>query len=76
VAAMNILLTGSVAYDYLMFFPGYFRDHILPDKLEQISLSFLVESMVRMRGVPHRTSPIHWLCSDSAAHLCHSRGGF
>jgi len=50
VAAMNILLTGSVAYDYLMFFPGYFRDHILPDKLEQISLSFLVESMVRMRG--------------------------
>jgi adenosine kinase len=47
---MNIVLTGSVAYDYLMFFPGYFRDHIIPDKLETISLSFLVESMVRMRG--------------------------
>lgn len=47
---MNILLTGSVAYDYLMIFPGYFRDHILPDKLETISLSFLVENMVRLRG--------------------------
>jgi adenosine kinase len=47
---MNILLTGSVAYDYLMTFPGYFRDHILPDRLESISLSFLVTSMVRARG--------------------------
>jgi adenosine kinase len=47
---MNILLTGSVAFDYLMTFPGYFRDHILPDKLDSISLSFLVDSMVRLRG--------------------------
>lgn len=47
---MDILLTGSVAYDYLMTFPGYFRDHILPDHLDKISLSFLVESMVRLRG--------------------------
>lgn len=47
---MEILLTGSVAYDYLMKFPGYFRDHILPDRLDSISLSFLVESMVRLRG--------------------------
>lgn len=47
---MDILLTGSVAFDYLMTFPGYFRDHILPDKLDSISLSFLVDSMVRLRG--------------------------
>lgn len=47
---MNILLTGSVAFDYLMTFPGYFRDHILPERLQTISLSFLVESMVRLRG--------------------------
>ena len=47
---MNILLTGSVAFDYLMTFPGYFRDQILPDRLESISLSFLVTSMVRARG--------------------------
>jgi adenosine kinase len=47
---MSILCTGSVAYDYLMTFPGYFKDHILPDKLESISLSFLVDHMVRQRG--------------------------
>jgi adenosine kinase len=47
---MNIVLTGSIAYDYLMTFPGYFRDHILPDHLDSISLSFLVDSMVRLRG--------------------------
>jgi adenosine kinase len=47
---MNITLTGSVAFDYLMTFPGYFRDHLLPDKLEHISLSLLVTSMVRLRG--------------------------
>jgi adenosine kinase len=46
----SILLTGSVAFDYLMSFPGYFRDHILPDRLDSISLSFLVDSMVRLRG--------------------------
>jgi len=47
---MTILCTGSVAFDYLMSFPGYFRDHIIPEKLETISLSFLVDSMVRQRG--------------------------
>jgi len=47
---MDILLTGSVAFDYLMKFPGYFKDHILPDHLDSISLSFLVESMVRQPG--------------------------
>jgi adenosine kinase len=47
---MDILLTGSVAFDYLMTFPGYFRDHILPDKLDTISLSFLVDSLTRRRG--------------------------
>ena len=47
---MDILLTGSIAYDFLMVFPGYFRDHILPERLDSISLSFLVESMQRQRG--------------------------
>jgi adenosine kinase len=47
---MSIICTGSIAYDYLMSFPGYFRDHILPDRLDSISLSFLVDSMVRQRG--------------------------
>jgi adenosine kinase len=47
---MDIVITGSVAYDYLMRFPGYFKEHILPDRLETISLSFLVESMSVLRG--------------------------
>jgi adenosine kinase len=49
-SSMDILLTGSVAFDYIMHFPGYFKDHILLDRLDSISLSFLVESMVRLRG--------------------------
>jgi adenosine kinase len=47
---MNIVLTGSVAFDYLMTFPGYFKDHILPEHIGKISLSFLVDSMVRRMG--------------------------
>ncbi|MBL6965286.1 MAG: carbohydrate kinase family protein [Anaerolineales bacterium] len=47
---MEIILTGSVAYDYLMTFPGLFKEHFLPEKLDSISLSFLVDSMVRHRG--------------------------
>lgn len=47
---MEILLTGSVAYDYLMTFPGLFKEQILPERLEKISLSFLVDSMSRQRG--------------------------
>jgi adenosine kinase len=47
---MAIFISGSVAFDYLMSFPGYFRENILPDKLDKISLSFLVDSMTRQRG--------------------------
>jgi adenosine kinase len=47
---MSIIVTGSVAYDYLMSFPGRFREHILPDHLHKVSLSFLVDSMRKQRG--------------------------
>jgi adenosine kinase len=47
---MKILISGSVAYDYLMSFPGDFKEHILADQLESISLSFLVDRMVKRRG--------------------------
>ena len=47
---MDILLTGSVAYDYLMTFPGLFKEQILPERLQSISLSFLVDSMSKVRG--------------------------
>lgn len=47
---MNLVLTGSIAYDYLMTFPGTFEEHILPDRLQRLSLSFLVDSLVRRQG--------------------------
>jgi adenosine kinase len=47
---MNIVVTGSFAFDYIMRFPGHFAEHILPDKLESISLSFLVDEMQKVRG--------------------------
>jgi len=47
---MSFVITGSVAYDYLMRYPGRFRDQILPDQLDNISLSFLADSMRRERG--------------------------
>ncbi|HSR19278.1 MAG TPA: carbohydrate kinase family protein [Anaerolineales bacterium] len=47
---MDILLTGSVAFDYLMTFPGLFSEQILPERLSSISLSFLVDSMAKARG--------------------------
>lgn len=47
---MTMVISGSVAYDYLMHFPGRFRDHILPDQLDNLTLSFLADSMKRVRG--------------------------
>jgi len=48
---VNIVVTGSIAYDYIMSFPGYFKDHVLSDKVaDSINLSFLVDRMVRRRG--------------------------
>jgi adenosine kinase len=47
---MDILISGSVAYDYLMTFPGLFKEQFLPERLASISLSFLVDSMTRQRG--------------------------
>lgn len=47
---MSVLITGSIAYDYIMQFPGFFKDYILPEKIENISVSFLVDSMKKQRG--------------------------
>lgn len=47
---MDIVVTGSIAYDYLMRFPGSFREHIMTDALEQVSLSFLVDDMTKHWG--------------------------
>ncbi len=45
-----ILVTGSLAFDYIMNFPGKFSDHIMPDKIHQINLSFLVNSLTKQKG--------------------------
>jgi adenosine kinase len=47
---MDIIVTGSIAFDYLMGFPGRFVEHILPDQLEHLSVSFLVDEMRRQYG--------------------------
>jgi adenosine kinase len=47
---MDVVLTGSIAFDYIMHFPGRFREHILPDHLDSLSLSFLVDTLDRRRG--------------------------
>jgi adenosine kinase len=47
---MKIVVTGSIAYDYLMSFPGKFTEHLLPEHMHRISLSFLVDTMDKRRG--------------------------
>jgi len=47
---MSIIVTGSIAYDYLMSFPGKFTEHFLPEHFSRVSLSFLVDTMDKRRG--------------------------
>ncbi len=49
-AAPRVIVSASLAYDYIMSFPGSFKDHILPDKAHVLSVSFLVDSLRRQRG--------------------------
>lgn len=60
---MRIAVTGSIATDHLMVFPGRFADQLLPDQLAHVSLSFLVDRLeVRRGGV--------------AANIAYGLGGF
>jgi adenosine kinase len=47
---MSIVVTGSIAFDYLMSFPGRFTEHFLPEHMNRVSLSFLVDTMDKRRG--------------------------
>ena len=47
---MKIVVTGSIAFDYLMSFPGKFTEHFLPEHMSRVSLSFLVDTMDKRRG--------------------------
>jgi len=45
-----IIVTGTIAYDYIMDFPGVFSDHILPEEIHKINLSFIVNKFAKRRG--------------------------
>lgn len=45
-----LIVTGSIAYDYIMGFPGNFSDHILPEHTHNINLSFIVSTFAKRRG--------------------------
>ncbi|WP_131767875.1 carbohydrate kinase family protein [Candidatus Protofrankia californiensis] len=58
---MRIAVTGSIATDHLMRFPGRFAEQLLADQLDRISLSFLVDDLVIRRG-------------GAAANICYGLG--
>ncbi|MBU1032205.1 carbohydrate kinase family protein, partial [Patescibacteria group bacterium] len=45
-----IEVTGSLAFDHIMDYQGHFGDHIMPDKIHQINLSFLVNTVKKQKG--------------------------
>ncbi|WP_434444414.1 carbohydrate kinase family protein [Lentzea sp. E54] len=47
---MRLAVTGSIATDHLMVFPGRFTDQLLADRLDSVSLSFLVDTLDVRRG--------------------------
>ena len=47
---MSVLICGSMAYDHIMIFPDQFKNHILPEKVHMINVSFLVPEMRREFG--------------------------
>jgi adenosine kinase len=47
---MSVLICGSLAYDTIMVFPERFKDHILPEKVHILNVSFLVPEMRRQFG--------------------------
>jgi adenosine kinase len=47
---VRIAVTGSIATDHLMTFPGKFTEQLIADKLDKVSLSFLVDDLAIRRG--------------------------
>ena len=47
---MSTLICGSIAFDSIMLFKGRFRDHILPDQVHILNVSFLVPELRREFG--------------------------
>ncbi|MDL2279339.1 carbohydrate kinase family protein [Desulfovibrio sp. OttesenSCG-928-G11] len=47
---MSIYLTGSIAYDRIMNFPGRFTDSILPDQIHNLNVSFFIDRLDEQFG--------------------------
>ena len=47
---MQILISGSLAYDRIMDFPEKFSDHILPDKIHILNVCFMVNGVKEQFG--------------------------
>lgn len=47
---MSILISGSLAYDYIMDFPDSFRNHILPDQIHILNVCFVVDNLKKNYG--------------------------
>ena len=47
---MTALICGSFAYDHIMVFPDHFKNHILPEKVHMLNVSFMVPQMRREFG--------------------------
>jgi len=47
---MEIFISGSLAYDRIMDFPGHFEDHILPDKIHVLNVCFNINGLVEKFG--------------------------
>ena len=47
---MNIIVSGSLAYDRIMDFPGHFADHILPEKIHMLNVCFQVNGLKEKFG--------------------------
>lgn len=62
---MSVLISGSMAYDTIMVFPGYFKNEILPDKVHVLNVSFMVPQLRREFGG----------CAGNIAYNLHLLGG-
>lgn len=47
---MSILISGSLAYDYIMDFPDRFKNHILPDQIHILNVCFMVQKLAKSWG--------------------------
>jgi len=46
----KVIVSGSIAHDRIMSFPGYFKEHILPDKIHMLNVSFMLNSYQESYG--------------------------